>query len=313
MSHPVPASALNVLIIHNPAAGLGRSGPAVQRLADDLQSRGHRVEVFRSPGRGAAGERAGRIGSEVDRLVIAGGDGTVNEALNGLVDPGAVPFCHFGVGTANMLARELGLPADPRAVAKIVEAGFVRPIDVGMVEGRRFLSLVTSGFDGLVTQEIVGLGQKIKGYRGYVRPITAALRHYRPLELEVRIDENARLFGTNVMVLKVRRYGGIFVFADNASFDCGHFEVRVFSGKSLLSLAKYGLAGLLRRSENLPDVSRVSAKTVEILSDGPFPSEADGDYLGTGNIHISLLCERVNAIVPFLGPKGARRCSRSLT
>jgi diacylglycerol kinase (ATP) len=193
-----------------------------------------------------------------------------------------------------------------------VETGFVRSIDVGIVDGRRFFSLVTAGFDGLVTQEIMGLGGKIKGYRGYVRPIARALRRYRPLDLEVRVDGAPPLFGTNVMVLKVRRYGGIFVFADNASFDSGHFEVRVFSGRSLFSLVKYGLAGLARKSEDLPDVHRISSTTVEILSSYPFPTEVDGDYFGSANVSISLLPQRVRAIVPSPLPKTVPRPSSSL-
>jgi diacylglycerol kinase family enzyme len=236
---------------------------------------------------------------ELDRLVVAGGDGTVNEVLNGLRDPGAVPLCHFGVGTANMLARELGLPKNPEFVAQIIETGAVLPIDVGLVNGHRFLSLVSAGFDGLVTKEIVGLGRKIRGYCGYARPIAKALRRYRPVNLEVRVDGRDTFIGTNVMVLKVRKYGGIFVFARNASFDSGSFEVRVFSGRSLFSLAKYGLAGVARVTEALRDVHRVSAGTVEISADCPFPVEADGDYIGSGAVSISLAPQKLRAIVPL--------------
>ena len=160
--------------------------------------------------------------------MIAGGDGTVNEVLNGLLDPSIVPIVHLATGTANMLARELGLPTSVSETASLVDTGRILPVDMGVVSGRRFLSVASVGLDSFVTLQMTEMRRQFLGYRGYLRPIVKAGLGSRPTSLKVWVDNQEPVTGEMVMVLKTRYYGGLFIFDEEARPNSGFFHVRVF-------------------------------------------------------------------------------------
>jgi diacylglycerol kinase (ATP) len=289
---------VRILVIGNPIAGAGKAESRIRELTGALKSREHQVEIFLTRGPGDGFQRARTIGPEVERLVVVGGDGTINEVLNGLRDPSRVPLLHMAAGTANMLARDLGLPTDPGRLAELLERGGIRRIDMGIIGGRRFLLLVSTGFDAMVTEEIRKHRGKTLGYLGYARPILRVISRYRPADLEILVDRNRKLTGTNVMVLNVRHYGGYFVFSETALLDSGHFDVCVFHGRGIVDLIRYGIAGFLKRVSKLPDVTRLSCTRVSISSRKPFPVEVDGDYFGTTPVDIEIKPSAVPVVVP---------------
>lgn len=292
---------MDILIIGNPAAGRGQAYARIRAFQRLVERRGHAVETFLTERAGDAGNRASRIGSHVERLVIAGGDGTVNEVLNGLSDPSRVPILQLPAGTANMLARDLGLPRRLEALAAVLENGAMRTLDMGLVGEHRFLLLVSSGFDAAVTEKIRQHRGSTLGYRGYVEPVCRALAHYRSVELEVTVDEEHRVVGRNVMVLNVRNYGGVFVFWNSARLDSGTFDVCVFRKGSIAAVVRYGLAGLMRMVPRLPDVTHLTGRKVRIASSEYSPVEVDGDYFGG----TPQMVELSPSVVPVLVPRSS--------
>ncbi len=288
---------MDIVIIGNPAAGRGQTYRRIRDFQQALERRGHTVETFLTEQCGDAGNRASQVDHKVDRLVIAGGDGTVNEVLNGLSDPSRVPLFHLPTGTANMLARDLNLPRSSDGLVHVLETGEVRRLDMGLIGEHRFLLLVSTGFDAAVTKEIKNRRGKRLGYRGYVEPVFGALSRYRSVELEVIVDDLHMVTGRQVMVLNVRHYGGIFVFWDRARLDSGVFDICVFRNGSRLSLVRYGLAGLLRFVEKLPDVKHMTGRRVQIQSSLSSPVEVDGDYFGETPQVVDLLPSVVPVIV----------------
>ncbi|MBM3298816.1 MAG: NAD(+)/NADH kinase [Deltaproteobacteria bacterium] len=256
------------------------------------------MEILVTTGAGDAVNMARSLDAAVDRLVVAGGDGTISEVLNGLVDPSRIPILHIPTGTANMLARDLGLPFRPDALADVAESGLLQRMDMGLIGSHRFLFLVTAGFDATVTRELrAGRGRRL-GYRGYIAPILKALSRYEPVDLEVTVDGGEKVEGRQVMVLNVRHYGGLFVFSETSRPDSGHLDVCVFRGGSALSLVRYSLAGFLGLASRLPDMTLLSGTCVRIESRTPCPLEVDGDYFG----HTPAEIELVKAVVPILVP-----------
>ncbi|MFH1115379.1 MAG: diacylglycerol kinase family protein [Pseudomonadota bacterium] len=292
------SSHMDIVIIGNPAAGRGRTYGKIREFRRTLERRGHVVETFLTERRGDAGKRASLAGHGIDRLVVAGGDGTVNEVLNGLSDPSQIPLFHLPTGTANMLARDLGLPGDTDSLADVLENGIVRKLDMGLIDAHRFLLVVSSGFDAAVTEEIRTHRGKRLGYRGYVEPVLRVLSRFRSAELEVIVDERQRIAGRHVMVLNVRHYGGIFVFWKNARPDSGVFDICVFHKESRVSLVRYGLAGFLRLVHKLPDVTHITGRRVRISSRESSPVQVDGDYFGETPRTIDLCPSVVPVIVP---------------
>lgn len=286
-----------VLVIGNPAAGRGQALSEARKLIRILESRGHEAELFSTRKPGDAARRASLVGSEVDALVIAGGDGTVNEILNGLPDPSRTPLLHLPTGTANMLSRELQLPPHTEDLARIIERGDVRWADMGIVNGRRFLLLVTCGFDAAVAYEVrKSRGEKL-GYRGYLRPVVRGLRNYELGQMRVSVDGKSTEIGCHVMVLKAQNYGGLLMFSRSAALDSGRFDICVFKKGSVLSLARYCIAGLLRMNGLLRDVVYCTGKRVTIESECPCPVEVDGDYVGSTPLTIDLVEKKVPLLV----------------
>jgi diacylglycerol kinase (ATP) len=290
---------MHVLIIGNPAAGRGQAHSRISEFRRIVEHKGHAVETFLTRGPGDAGNRAAQTGPEVERLVVAGGDGTLNEVLNGLPDPSRIPILTLSSGTANMLARDLRLPRSPEDLARVLEDGSVRKLDMGLVGEHRFLLLVTSGFDAAVTEEIRKRRGKRLGYRGYVEPVIRALARYNPTELTITVDGDRTVTGRQVMVLNVRHYGGLFVFWNKARLDSGTLDVCVFQRGSIAAMLRYSLAGLVRMVEKLPDVIHLTGRTVKIESRESSPVEVDGDYFGS-TPQVVRLCP---SVVPVLVPR----------
>jgi YegS/Rv2252/BmrU family lipid kinase len=289
---------LRILVVANPISGR-RHGPVkVRELAEILVRRGHAVELHFTRGPGDAGARAREADPGLDRLVVAGGDGTLNEALNGLADPAKIPLAQLPIGTANLLGREFDLPRTPEACADLVERGRIRRLDLGLLGERRFLALASCGFDAMVTAALARRSGAL-GYRGYLAPIWRTLRSYRPPALRVALDGAAPIPGALVVASHVRSYGGLFSVTDRASPDSGVLDVCIFAGGSIPDLLRYAAAGLRRGMvSRLRGVTYASAAHVEIEADEPVAVEVDGDACGTtpAVIDVSPRC------VPFVVP-----------
>jgi diacylglycerol kinase (ATP) len=289
---------MHVLIIANPIAGTGQTKQLVHEFGDLLVTRGHDVEINLTAKAGEAEERAGSLASNLDRLVVAGGDGTMNEVLNGLADPSQIPILHLPTGTANQLALTLQLPADYEQLAECLERGASKRIDMGIAGDRRFLLLVSAGFDAKVAEEVRHCRGSSLGYTGYMLPILKAAAAHRPARLRIVVDGQEEITGYNVMVLKVRRYGGLFVFADHASLDSGCFEICVFREGTIGWLCLYALAGLTGKASDFPGLILTTGRKVHIESEEPVPVEIDGDHFGETPIAIELQPAVVPVIVP---------------
>ena len=279
---------MRVLVIANPVSGRERTSTIVRQFVACVKKRGHTVEVKFTNEPHDASQIASRISPEFDRLLIAGGDGTINEVLNAADSDRLPPILVLPTGTANILARELSLPRGVTRLARLMENGQVRNIDIGLVNERKFLMLVSSGFDALVTRHIKANRPQRLGFRGYLNPIVSALKVYDPLDLKVTLDFNQEILGKLVIVQKATRYGGIFRFSNRASLTSGEFEVCVFPKGSVFDLVRYALIGIIGLKACSENIYTYMAKNVRIDSVSPSPVEVDGDYFGQTPVNISL-------------------------
>ena len=289
---------MNVLVIGNPVAGAGKAGRRAERLVRLLERRGHAVEWRLTRGRGEARRHVGDLEGKVDCIVVAGGDGTVNEVINGLADPRATPITHMALGTANLLARELGIPRDPEALVEVVERGATRHVDLGRLDGSRFLLVASSGFDSMVTERIQRSGKKPHRYAGYFAPLLRTLAEYRPPRLEVSVDAGEPLTGGLAVVSNIRNYGGLFSVTDRARCDSGHLDVCVFPRAEIRDLLRYARAARAARVSRLEGVEYRTGRRVHIASPEPVPVQVDGDHWCETPIDIDL----EPSVVPILVP-----------
>jgi YegS/Rv2252/BmrU family lipid kinase len=217
--------ARETVIIGNPKAGRNRGKDRLKRCAEILRSGGLHVEVWPTERPQHATELASLAGARL--VVAAGGDGTVNEVVNGLETDATLGI--LPLGTANVLARELGLPLDPEGACERILTGAAFRMDVGVATDdagneRRFACMAGIGFDAEVVDEV---GSRLKRYlRSLAFPLVALkvyLRNDRP-DLRIKDGDTTHVVQYAV-VANGQYYGGDFETAEDASLMSGELQV----------------------------------------------------------------------------------------
>jgi YegS/Rv2252/BmrU family lipid kinase len=288
---------MRVYLIANPIAGGGSGAGAAERVAAVLRGRGHRVECHFTRGAGDAQRLAAAAGSTCDCLFVVGGDGTLNEVLNGLDDPSRLPLALLAVGTANMLARDLDLPSEPEAAALLVESQATRNVDLARIGEHRFFGNVGVGFDAQVVADIARRRAGTLGFRAYLAPIFRVLSRYREPLLEVRMDGGAPLLAGWVVVSNLSNYGGLFRFSPDARCDSGHLEVCVFARARRRELVRAAAVSRRGRLDAIPGVSYHTARRLVVTSGEPVPVQVDGDAWGTTPVEVEVEAQPVRVRV----------------
>src|SRR5271163_2135811 len=174
-----------ILVIFNPAAGRGRSlAKRLSRVVAELEHQGFTVTVLTTQAPGDAERLAREADLAFDLIVAAGGDGTVNEVANGIF-AASRPLAVLPLGTGNVLANEIGLPRDPRRLARVIADGTPQPIWPGRAGDRLFLAMTGVGFDAEVLGALNPRLRRRIGKLGYIWAILLCLWHYRRAEFVV--------------------------------------------------------------------------------------------------------------------------------
>ena len=226
------------LILANPIAGGGRSKQLAPLLAAELQKRGGSAEVYFSNAAGDLGRRAAKVvPNDFDAIVSVGGDGTLNEILNGLPDP-TVPLCPMALGTANVLALELGLPRRPQQLAEILAGGRTLRAAIGLcsrapdTEAQRFLLFVSTGMDASIVERLEQVRTGTLGKLGWVRPILETTWRWPLRQFTVRVGEREFTGVTSALATRVRNYAGVLKLLKSIDITDGQLHVLLFRQRS---------------------------------------------------------------------------------
>lgn len=210
------------LVLINPGArnGGGNVGSALGVLRDsgiDVTE----IDAAGRPFEHVIRERA----ADFDLVVLGGGDGTVNAALPALAETG-LPLGVLPLGTANDLARTLGIPPDINVAARVIADGATRVIDLGDVNGRLFLNVASIGYSATLAVNLSAEAKKRWGKLGYAISALSILRRSRPFSVEIEHDGTIERVRTiQVSVGNGRFYGAGMTVADDAEPDDGLLDV----------------------------------------------------------------------------------------
>lgn len=264
-----------ILVIYNPTAGWRRRRRFAQVLKH-LARLGCSVTVRETQARGDAEAFARTADPETfDIVAVAGGDGTINEVINGL-ENSTLPLALIPLGTANVLAAEIGLATSPRIVAETIAACRPRPAYVGSANGRRFAMMVGVGIDARVVERIDLRLKRAAGKLAYVASALSAIARYRRSTYQIEID-GCRYDAAFAVIAKGHFYGGRFVVAPLARLDEPSLQVALFERAGRWNLLRYAAALLLDRMDKLPDVRVLPAKSVRVSGPLGEAVQADGD------------------------------------
>ena len=294
MSDPSPPRRL--LVIFNPAAGWRRR-QRLQPVLAHLQDRGCPFVLRETSGPGDAERFAAEAHpAEVDLVVAAGGDGTVNEVINGLARSG-LPLALIPLGTANVLAAEIGLEVEPGAIATSIALGQPRPIALGAANGRRFILMAGAGFDAHVVQQVSVPMKRWLGKGAYIASTLRQLLAFGFPTYEVRAD-NQTWRAASVIIANARFYGGRFLCAPQARLESDSLQVCMFERRGRLALLGYGLALLTGRLPRRASYRVGEARRIEVRGTPGEPLQGDGDIIGALDASIEILPAALRLVFP---------------
>ena len=285
-----------ILAVFNPAAGRNRRD-RFNAIVAALKNHGCAITVAETKAPGHAEEIARDVVVEdFDVIVAAGGDGTVNEIINGL--PGkAIALGLMPLGTANVLADEIGLAKANDVVARTLATGPIRPIYVGRANGRRFCMMAGAGFDANVVSGVSLALKKKVGPLAYAwQAFVQGFRDsYAPCDVTV---DGVAYRTTSAVACNGRRYGGPFVAAPQASLADDRFQVVLMKGRGWFSVLRYGLGLMAGKVGAWPDVDILPGREVTVVGQKGQPVQADGDILTTLPLKLTIDPEPVRLIYP---------------
>ena len=292
------------LVLVNPSAGGGRARELLPRVEGALRDHDvdHRLVMTTSLDHGI--EEARRAAADSEAVVVMSGDGLIGQIGGTLAETDA-PMGVIPGGRGNDFARVLGIPTEiPDAVA-LIARGETRKVDVGEVNGRRFLGIASCGFDSDANR-IANEAWLLKGNLVYLYAALRALAAWKPARFEVTLDGEARVFtGYAVAAANNRAYGGGMYLAPDAELDDGKLDVVTTGDVSklhcLVNLPKVFSGSHVDNEE----VTVLRGSEVEISADRPFAVYADGDHLADLPARVRVLPRALDVIAPqgaLVGP-----------
>ena len=267
-------------------------------MVDRLESLGCSVVVRETEGRGDAERLAKDAARErFDVIAAAGGDGTINEVLNGLPE-NSPPLAILPLGTVNVLAKEIGLPRSVDAIAETVAFGPSRPISLGLANGRRFAVMASVGLDARVVEGVdLGLKRHI-GKWAYLYEALKQIIAAPPPPLRLRFHDGEEEEVRGAIIANGRFYAGSFVAAPGADLEKPALAICRMTRSGRLAIPRYLVAMLLGRLAERGDYRIGEALDLEILGPAGAPLQADGDILCHLPASIRLLPAAVDLVFP---------------
>jgi YegS/Rv2252/BmrU family lipid kinase len=285
-------------LILNPISGQGRGKRLLPEVVKRLEQSGFEADVRHTGKPGDAREFAASAEADgVAVLVIIGGDGTINEVVNGLGGR-LTPICVAPVGTANCLTKELHQHADPEHVVRRIEGMRTRVIDSMMVNDKRALLFVGAGFDGEVGRKMCEGRSGHITQLSYVVPMIRALLTYPFPRFRLEVDgKEADAGATFVEVANVSTYGGPMTLVPHAKPDDGLLNVLVTSTWRRGTMVEYLAQAVLAKRVEGHDIRHYRCSEVVMTSGEKVPVQVDGDFAGYLPVRIKVLPKSVCVVV----------------
>ncbi len=301
IAHPLQ----RIAIVFNPYAG-GLKGPKRARLdaaVERFRQAGREVELMPTTGPNMAGE-LGRaaIDDGFDLLLAAGGDGTINEVMNGIIGS-QIAFGALPAGTANVLANEIGLSCRPdHAASQLLEAVPVR-IAVGAFDQvgtprRHFLMMAGAGLDARIVHE---LDLELKRRIGKLSYWHGGFRQLGRDMPKFRITINGVDYSAGfALMARVRNYGGDFEIATKIRLMDNDFEIVILEQNRFWDYLRFLFAVILKRLDKTRGVTIIRANRAEVsaISDEEVHVQADGEAIGLVPATISIVPDAVTLLLP---------------
>jgi YegS/Rv2252/BmrU family lipid kinase len=292
------------ILISNPNAGRGgrRRAREVMRFREALAAHGVSVEVWDTAAPRDATRLASEAAAAAREIIVSGGDGTINEALQGLTGTTAARIGIWPAGTANVLARHLRLPFDAEGAARAFAEGTTRRITLGCAideetgARRHFFLMAGVGLDASVVRGVRPRLKRRVGEAAYWYAGLGHLAHWRPRTFTVEVGAES-FQATYAAIGKAPWYGGGLRITPRARLDATEFEVCLIEARSRLRYL-YLLTHAMRETwtGERRDVRFLHTSRLRVV--GEAEVQADGELIGRLPMSFEVLPEGIDIVVP---------------
>ena len=296
---------MRICVIFNPAA----RGNKARRFRHFLNELAQQCALKATTGPGDARRFAqAAVATGYDVIAAAGGDGTVNEVLNGIGDdPDGFAKTRLGVlplGTVNVFARELNIPLKLERAWRVLKRANEMKIDLGRVDfsedskpaQRYFMQLAGAGLDARAIELVSWKLKKSAGPLAYVVAGFQALTE-KQAQITARAD-GKKISGELLLLGNGRYYGGPFEIFPDAGLCDGRLDACAFPKVDLPTLAKLAPKFLLQQKLSEPRIQRLTGDEIELTSDIPAAFELDGEWVGQLPARFTMERQKLRVVVP---------------
>jgi len=297
---------MRIKLIANPVSG-GDARPRIHRAVAELQRLGAGVKLCLTEARGDAKKFAAQALSEgFDRIVAAGGDGTLNEVVNGVASP-ALPIAFLPLGTVNVFALEAGIPMTLEHACALAVHGVPRRITLGRIDADLFLLMASAGWDAEAVTHVRSDLKRFIGRLAYAVSALEVLLLKSPAALELVTPDGRSHTGYGVVVSNCRYYGGRYTVTPGASMFREDLDICLLLQGGRLAMLKFAAALLLKRPMRPPLVAFFSVMSSELRGQD-IAVQVDGDAWGRLPVRIEAVPGAVAMVLPAMAgpePRGA--------
>ena len=273
----------SLLFIYNPRAGKGRIGDHLGDIVDTFTKSGFRVTIYPTQCPGDGEVIARQWCKDFDRVVCAGGDGTLDEIVTGVMSDGKrIPIGYIPSGSTNDFARSIGLPKSVRRAAAVAAGDRLFRCDLGRFNSRYFVYVAAFGLFTDVTYETDQNLKNIFGYTAYLAEALKRLPSAKSIPLRITYDDKVITDSFIVgLVTNSDSVGGIKgITGPDVKLDDGVFEVMLVREPD--NILEYNLIppAILDRRVRSENVICFKCSRLTVQSDEPIPWNFDGEFGG---------------------------------
>jgi diacylglycerol kinase (ATP) len=275
--------------IVNPIAGGGRASALVPKIQEYFNNAGAEFDIYTTRGPKDAIEAAAEAAAKgFDIVVAVGGDGTVNEVLNGIAETGAALATVHG-GKGNDFATAINMPRNiEKACASLLKAE-IKQIDLGRVMDRYFINSVGVGFDAAVALRVNNGVKFFKGVSAYIYAFFEMLTSYEPVEMEIDLGDGPVSDMPLLVAVGIgQSYGGGMRIVPDAIMDDGLFDVCIMEVMNRPKLIYYFPRVFSGTLKNIEQAHMYRTPEVKLKLSEPRPMHLEGEILFGDYMHFTL-------------------------
>jgi diacylglycerol kinase (ATP) len=291
----------NFKFIVNPAAARGKSAKVAKKLKHLCQSNAIDYDIVYTSKRGEATELAREATVQFECIVAVGGDGTINEVVNGLVGSN-VKFGIIPIGSGNDFAKAIHIPLKLNSAFNSLMALNTRPVDVGKAGNMYFQNGLGIGFDAWVVQESFKV-KRLRGNAIYLYSVFKTIYGYQAPEMEIRYDDVNRQ--EKIFMISVGNgtsMGGGFKLTPFALLDDGLLDLTIIKDLTKWEIYQNLASVYVGKHTRMPQVTTGRTKTLKIDCDQGFAAHVDGELLSLNikTLEVTIVPKALEIVVPKL-------------